>query len=70
MSRVSKGRREAYDCIAVDAAITSRERVISGAAGPDFTGVGNLENIFVGTDYGEERLVSGSALMEGERLGD
>ena len=69
MSRVSKGRREAYDNIKQGGAISSRERTINGALPPDFTAVGNTENIAVGTDYGEERVVSGSALMEGERLG-
>lgn len=69
MSRVSKGRREAYDNIAVGSAITTRERTINGALPPNFTAVGNTENIAVGSDYGEERVVAGSALMEGERLG-
>lgn len=69
MSRVSKGRREAYDNIAVGSAISSRERTISGALPPDQTTVGNIENISSGTDYGEERVVSGAALIEGERLG-
>lgn len=69
MSRVSKGRREAYDQIAVGSAITSRERTISGALPPDQTAVGNTENIAVGSDYGEERVVSGAALLEGEDVG-
>lgn len=69
MSRVEKGRRVAYDNIAVGSAISSRERTISGALPPDETSVGNTENIASGSDYGEERHVSGSALMEGERLG-
>lgn len=69
MSRVSKGRREAYDNIAVGSAISSRERTIDGALPPDETTVGNTENISSGSDYGEERSVSGSALLEGERLG-
>lgn len=69
MSRVAKGRREALDNIAAGSAISSRERTINGAAPPDFTAVGNTENIAAGADYGEERVVSGSTLMEGERLG-
>ena len=69
MSRVAEGRREAYDNIAVGSAISSRERTIAGALPPDFTTIGNGENIAVGSDYGEERPVSGAALMEGERLG-
>lgn len=69
MARVSDGRREAYDNIAVGSAISSRERTIAGALPPDFTAVGNTENIAVGSDYGEERAVAGSTLMEGERLG-
>lgn len=69
MARTIKGRTDAYDNIAVGSAVTSRERTISGALPPDFTTVGNSENIAVGSDYGEERVVSGSALMEGERVG-
>jgi len=69
MSRVSKGRRHAYDNIAVGAAISSRERTINGALPPDFTAVGNSENIQTGVDYGEERVVRGEVLIEGERLG-
>lgn len=69
MSRVAEGRREAYDNIAVASAISSRERVIEGATAPDQTAIGNGENIAVASDYGEERVVAGSALMEGERLG-
>lgn len=69
MSRVVKGRREALDNIAIGAAITTRERTILGATAPDFTAVGNNENIQSGVDYGEERVVLSSALQEGERLG-
>lgn len=69
MSRVSKGRREAYDNIAVGSAISSRERTISGALPPANTTVGNIENISNGNDYGEERVVSGAALIEGENVG-
>lgn len=69
MSRVVKGRREALDNIAAGSAITSRERTIAGATPPDFTAVGNTENIAVASDYGEERVVAGAALIEGERLG-
>lgn len=70
MSRVSKGRREAYDNIAVGSAVTSRERTIAGALPPNFTTVGNTENISAGTDYGEEQIVeAGSALPEGENVG-
>ncbi len=73
MARVSKGRREAYDNIALgggDAVIDDRERVIAGSEPPDFTGVGNSENIAVGSDYGEEQIiVAGTALLEGENVG-
>jgi hypothetical protein len=69
MSRVSKGRREAYDNIRVGSAITSRERTISGALPPNQTTVGNTENLTVGNDYGEERVIAGALLPEGERLG-
>lgn len=69
MSRVSKGRRQAYDNIAVGAAITSRERTIAGALPPDFTTVGNTEKIAVGVNYGEEQIVAaGAALPEGENV--
>ena len=69
MSRVSKQRREAYDNIAVGSAITSRERTIDGSLPPDETTYGNIENISSGNDYGEERHVAGSVLMEGENVG-
>ncbi len=72
MSRVSKGRREAYDNQAPGGGtniVTTRERTIEGSLPPDFTGVGNNENIAVGSDYGEERVIAGSALMEGENVG-
>jgi hypothetical protein len=69
MARVSKGRREAYDNIAVGSAISSRERTISGSLPPADTTVGNIENLTVGNDYGEERHVAGELLIEGERLG-
>ena len=68
MARTSKGRREAYDNIASGEAITTRERTINGSLPPDHTAVGNTENIAVGDAYGEERVVAGSALMEGENL--
>lgn len=69
MSRVEKGRRRAYDNIAVASAITTRERTINGSLPPDFTTIGNGENIANAEDYGEERHVAGEALIEGERLG-
>lgn len=70
MAVTIKGRRTAYDNIAVGSAISARERTIGGGnLPPDFTAVGNNENIAVGSDYGEERVVLDSALMEGERLG-
>lgn len=70
MARTIKARRQAYDNIAVGSAITTRERVIAGATAPSgSTAVGNTENIAVGADYGSERVVAGSALMTGERLG-
>lgn len=68
MSRVSKGRRKCYDNIAVASAITSVERTISGSLPPADATVGNTENIQNATDYGEERHVSGSTLMEGENV--
>jgi hypothetical protein len=70
MAVVVKGRRTRYDNIAVGSAISSKERVIAGAAQETVTdSVGNIENIAVGSDYGEERIVSAAALPEGERLG-
>jgi hypothetical protein len=69
MARVEKGRQEAYDNATVGNAITSRERTISGALPPDFTTDGNGENIAVGSDYGEERVIYGSALPEDENPG-
>lgn len=69
MSRTVKSRREAYDNIAAGSAISSRERTIAGALPPNSTAVGNIENIAVASDYGNERVVAGSTLMAGERLG-
>lgn len=69
MSHVKKGRQIAYDNIAVASAITSVERTINGAAPPANTTIGNGENIQVGVDYGEERTVASSALLEIERVG-
>ena len=69
MARTNRSRTEAYDNIAVGSAITSRERTINGALPPDTTVIpGSGENIAVATDYGDERVVSGSALMAIERL--
>jgi hypothetical protein len=69
VARVSKGRKEAIDNIAVASAISTREKTIEGALPPATTSVGNSENIAVAADYGEERVIAGSLLMETERLG-
>lgn len=69
MARVSKGRREAYDNIAVGSAVSTRERTIDGSLPPANTTIGNGENLEVGADYGEERVIAGALLPEGERLG-
>jgi hypothetical protein len=69
VARVSKGRTEAIDNIAVASAISTREKTIEGALPPATTSVGNSENIAVAADYGEERVIAGSLLMETERLG-
>lgn len=69
MAHVKKGRQIAYDNIAVGSAISSRERTISGATGPDNTVIGNGENIADAADYGEERVVKDAALIEIERVG-
>jgi hypothetical protein len=71
MARTVKARTQGYDNIAVGAAVTTRERVISGATAPDFTAWGNSENIAVGEDYGaDENLVAvATNLLAHERLG-
>jgi hypothetical protein len=69
VARVSKGRKEAIDNIAVASAISTREKTIEGALPPATTSVGNSENIAVAADYGEERVIAGSLLMGTERLG-
>jgi hypothetical protein len=67
MAHTVKGRSKAIDNIAAGAAISSRERTINGSLPPDFTTIGNGENIQAGVDYGTERPVSGSALILTER---
>ena len=77
MARVYKGRQQAYDNIAVGSAVSSQERTVpdlsgskAGALPQSFSGIGNLENIAVGTDYGEEQIIkSGTALLEIEKVG-
>jgi hypothetical protein len=66
MARTIRNRREALDNIAVGSAITSRERVIAGASSPTDA---DADNIAVGSANGAERVVAGSALQTGERLG-
>ncbi len=69
MARTTKGRKTAYDNIAVGSAISSKERVIAGAAQETVTdSVGNTENIAVASDYGEERVSAGATLSEIERM--
>jgi hypothetical protein len=68
MARTVKGRKQAYDNIAIGSEISSRERTLSGALPPDFTAVGNSENIAVASDYGEERVSAGALLSEIERM--
>lgn len=67
MARTEKSRSVAIDNIAVGSAVTTRERTIAGATAPDFTAIGNGEKIAVGSAYGTERHVSGSALMAAEK---
>ena len=55
MTVTIKGKKRRYDNIAIGSALTSRERAISGALGPDNTVRGNTENIAVGTDYGSAK---------------
>ncbi len=69
MARTTKGRKTCYDNIAVGSAISSKERVIAGAAQETVTdSVGNTENIAVASDYGEERVSAGATLSEIERM--
>ncbi len=75
MARISKGRKEAYDNIAIGSAISTRECTVpdlsgakAGVVPPNFTAVGNSENIAVGADYGEERVSAGALLSEIERM--
>lgn len=70
MSLTHKARRKAFDNIAQGSAITARERTINGSLPPDFTAVGNGENIASGTDYGTEQvIVAATALLAAERVG-
>lgn len=69
MSRVSKERTEAYDNIAAGSAITSRERTINGALPPNQTTYGNIENITVAVDYGQENDPAATDRLQGERVG-
>jgi hypothetical protein len=68
MARVLKGRRQAYDNIAVGSENSAVERTISGSLPPSKNTIGNGENIAVASDYGEERVIAGALLPEGERL--
>lgn len=67
MAVTLRGRRTAYDNIAV-AAATGTERTISGSA-PPTQSWGQGENIQDGVDYGEELIVEKeTALLEGENV--
>jgi hypothetical protein len=67
MARTEKSRSVAIDDNTVGSAVTTRERTIAGALPPDFTAIGNGEKIAVGSSYGAERVIAGSALMLAER---
>lgn len=71
MARTNKARSEAIDNIAAGAAISTRERTISGALPPATTTWGNTENISVGVDYSadENLIVAGTNLLAAERRG-
>lgn len=70
-NRTSKGRVTGYDHITVGLDNSTQERVISGSVAPAAHHTdGNGENIAVGSDYGEERHISGSTLMEIEIVSD
>ena len=69
MARTEKARSYAIDDQAPGGStniVTTRERTINGSLPPDWTAVGNLENLTVGNRYGNERVVLGSALMAAE----
>ena len=66
MARTEKSRSVAIDNIAVGSAISSRERTIAGALPPDFTAIGNGENIQVATDYGAENQQVGVDIIAAE----
>jgi len=75
MPHIVKGRKTAYDNIAIGSEITTRECLVpdlsgakAGVTPPDFTAVGNSENIQIATDYGEERVSAGATLSEIERM--
>lgn len=68
MSRTSKGRREAYDNIAVGSAVSTREKTISGALPPANTTYGNDENIQVATDYGQPNSQVAVDELSGENV--
>lgn len=50
MARTIRGRREAYDNIAVGQAVTAKERIISGSLPPSEV-VGGGSNIAVGSAF-------------------
>lgn len=73
MARNAYLRREAYDNVAVGSAVTTQERIISGATAPAKTrttfvhsenlcGVANASTVL-------ERVISGNATATGERPG-
>ena len=68
MARTEKSRSVAIDNIAVGSAISTRERTIAGATAPDFTAIGNGENIQVAVDYGAENQQVGVDIIAAERL--
>lgn len=70
MSRTSRGRREAYDNIAIGSVISSRERTrdVNNATAAQFADA-TKDNISVGGAWGSENvIVSGTDLLAGERL--
>jgi hypothetical protein len=68
MARTEKSRTTAYDNVAIGSAVSTRERTILGSTAPDFTAIGNGENIAIGDDYGAENQQEGVDVIAIERL--
>lgn len=71
MARTALARRQAYDNIAIGSAISTQERVISGATAPakDQTTFAHGERLTGGGTSGLERIILNTAGATGERPG-